>query len=136
MRLVCPSSSQPLREPEAMDAIRSWSPDLIAVAAFGQILRSAILDLRASAVSTCTLSAAALARRCADPGCNSGWRFRNRRDDHANGRRNRHRTDPEPAPITIAEGETAGELSNRPAILGAELLINTLPGFLSPRDPA
>jgi methionyl-tRNA formyltransferase len=34
-----------LREPEAMDQLRSWSPELIVVAAFGQILRQEVLDL-------------------------------------------------------------------------------------------
>ncbi len=87
-----------LREPEAMDAVRSWSPDLIVVAAFGQILRSAILDLpRFGCINVHASLLPRLARRCADPGCNSGWRFRNRRDDHAHGRRDRHRTNPEPA---------------------------------------
>jgi methionyl-tRNA formyltransferase len=34
-----------LREPEAMQQIRLWQPDLIVVAAFGQILRSEVLNL-------------------------------------------------------------------------------------------
>jgi methionyl-tRNA formyltransferase len=34
-----------LREPDAMDQLRAWAPDLIVVAAFGQILRSEVLDL-------------------------------------------------------------------------------------------
>ena len=34
-----------LRDPEAMDQLRAWSPDLIVVAAFGQILRPEVLDL-------------------------------------------------------------------------------------------
>ena len=34
-----------LRQPEAMEQLQAWSPDLIVVAAFGQILRSAVLDL-------------------------------------------------------------------------------------------
>lgn len=34
-----------LREPAATDAVRSWQPELILVAAFGQILRSEILQL-------------------------------------------------------------------------------------------
>ena len=33
-----------LREPEAMAQLTAWSPDLIVVAAFGQILRPAVLD--------------------------------------------------------------------------------------------
>lgn len=34
-----------LRTPEAMEALRAWSPDLIVVAAFGQILKQDLLDL-------------------------------------------------------------------------------------------
>ncbi len=34
-----------LRAPEAMEQLRAWSPDLIVVAAFGQILRPEVLDL-------------------------------------------------------------------------------------------
>src|SRR5215217_5371276 len=34
-----------LRQPEAMEQLRAWVPDLIVVAAFGQILRRDVLDL-------------------------------------------------------------------------------------------
>ena len=34
-----------LREPEAMQQLREWDPDLIVVAAFGQILKKEVLDL-------------------------------------------------------------------------------------------
>lgn len=34
-----------LKEKEAMDQLRTWSPDVIVVAAFGQILREAVLNL-------------------------------------------------------------------------------------------
>jgi methionyl-tRNA formyltransferase len=34
-----------LRAPEAMNQLREWNPDLIVVAAFGQILRQDVLDL-------------------------------------------------------------------------------------------
>src|SRR5215212_3550298 len=34
-----------LRQPEAMEQLRAWNPDLIVVAAFGQILRKDVLDL-------------------------------------------------------------------------------------------
>jgi methionyl-tRNA formyltransferase len=34
-----------LRQPEAMVQLRTWNPDLIIVAAFGQILRKDVLDL-------------------------------------------------------------------------------------------
>ena len=34
-----------LREPEAMEQLRAWAPDVIVVAAFGQILKQDVLDL-------------------------------------------------------------------------------------------
>ena len=34
-----------LRQPEAMEQLRDWNPDLIVVAAFGQILKPEVLDL-------------------------------------------------------------------------------------------
>ena len=34
-----------LRHPEAMEQLRAWAPDLIVVAAFGQILKPEVLDL-------------------------------------------------------------------------------------------
>ncbi len=34
-----------LRTPESMDQLRAWNPDLIVVAAFGQILKKDVLDL-------------------------------------------------------------------------------------------
>ena len=34
-----------LREPEAMEHLRAWAPELIVVAAFGQILKKEVLDL-------------------------------------------------------------------------------------------
>lgn len=34
-----------LRQPEAMEQLRTWNPDLIVVAAFGQILREDVLEL-------------------------------------------------------------------------------------------
>lgn len=34
-----------LKQPEAMQQLRAWSPDLIVVAAFGQILKKDVLDL-------------------------------------------------------------------------------------------
>ena len=34
-----------LRQPEAMRQLRDWSPDVIVVAAFGQILKPEVLDL-------------------------------------------------------------------------------------------
>ena len=37
--------SEKLRQPEAMEQLRDWAPDLIVVAAFGQILNKDVLAL-------------------------------------------------------------------------------------------
>src|SRR6185503_6637650 len=42
LRLIQPEK---LRAPEAMDQLRAWAPDLVVVAAFGQILKKDVLDL-------------------------------------------------------------------------------------------
>ncbi len=34
-----------VRQPDTMEQLRLWAPDLVVVAAFGQILRQAVLDL-------------------------------------------------------------------------------------------
>lgn len=121
-----------LREPEAMAQLRRWQPDLISVAAFGQILRQEVLDLpqfgcvnvHASLLprwrGAAPIQAAILAGdaqtgvsiMCMDAGVDSGAVLSQRA-------------------IDIGARETAGELSKRLARLGAELLIETLPGYLS-----
>ena len=46
IRLGLPvAQPEKLRQPEAMEQLRSWAPDLIVVAAFGQILRPDVLGL-------------------------------------------------------------------------------------------
>jgi methionyl-tRNA formyltransferase len=45
-----------LRAAEAMDQLRAWNPDLIVVAAFGQILKKDVLDLpRYGCINPCML---------------------------------------------------------------------------------
>jgi len=123
-----------LREPEALDQLRRWAPDVIVVAAFGQILRQEVLNLPPSG---CVNVHASLLPRwrgaapiqaailhgdsqtgvtimCMDTGIDTGAVLRQRA-------------------IPIKDNETAGELSQRLAVLGAELLIETLPGYLSGR---
>ena len=57
------------QEPAAMQQLQDWAPELIVVAAFGQILRPAVLDLpRYGCINVHASLAAALARRGADPG--------------------------------------------------------------------
>jgi methionyl-tRNA formyltransferase len=121
-----------LREPEAMAQLRAWAPDVIVVAAFGQILRQEILDLpphgclnvHASLLprwrGASPIQAAILAGDAEtgvtimrmDKGLDTGPIINQRS-------------------IAIAPDETAGTLSDKLAELGASLLIDTLPGYLS-----
>ena len=58
-----------LKEPQAMQQLREWKPDLIVVAAFGQILKPEVLDIAPLRLHqrTC-FTAAPLAGCCTDPG--------------------------------------------------------------------
>jgi len=120
-----------LRQPEAMTSLQAWKPDLIVVAAFGQILRPAVLDLpplgcinvHASLLprwrGAAPIQAAILAGDARtgitimkmDPGVDTGPILSQRA-------------------IPITPQETGGSLFTRLATLGAELLMETLPAYL------
>ena len=120
-----------LRLPEAMEALRRFAPDLIVVAAFGQILRPEVLDLPAYGCLNVHASLLPRWRGAApinaailhgdretgvtimrmDPGLDTGPTLS-------------YRATP------IGEDETAGELYARLSELGADLLIHTIPGYL------
>ena len=121
-----------LREPEAMAQLQEWQPDVIVVAAFGQILKPEVLELppygcvnvhasllprwrgaapiRAAILHGDEQSGVTIMRM--DPGVDTGPILTQRA-------------------IPIQPDETAEALSERLADLGAELLIETLPGYLS-----
>jgi len=121
-----------LRLPEAMEALRAWSPDLIVVAAFGQILRPEVLDLpRFGCINVhgsllprwrgaAPIQAALLAGDAEtgvtimkmDPGVDTGPMLSQR-------------------VLPISPEDTAGTLFEKLAPLGADLLIETLPGYLA-----
>jgi len=120
-----------LRDPEAGDQLKAWAPDLIVVAAFGQILRQELLDLPAFG---CVNVHASLLPR---------WRGAApiqaailHGDEQTGVTIMRMDAGIDTGPIihqratTIHPDETAGELSDRLASLGAELLVNTLPAYL------
>ncbi len=120
-----------LRLPEAMAQLRAWSPDLIVVAAFGQILRQDVLDLpRFGCINVhgsllprwrgaAPVQAAILAGDTEtgitimkmDQGVDTGPILSQRY-------------------LPIAPDDTAGSLLARLASLGAELLMDTLPRYL------
>ncbi|RPI31750.1 MAG: methionyl-tRNA formyltransferase [Chloroflexota bacterium] len=121
-----------LREPEAMDQLTRWAPDLIVVAAFGQILRPAVLDLppygcinvhasllprwrgaapiQAAILHSDEQTGVTIMRM--DPGIDTGPILAQQ-------------------PLTIDPADTAATLSERLAQLGASLLVETLPPYLS-----
>ncbi len=121
-----------LSTPEALAAVRAWAPDLMVVVAFGQLLRPAILDL--PRFGCLNLHASLLPRwRGASPiqaailaGDGSSGVTVMRMDAGLD-------TGPILAQrsIRLARDETGGTLSARMAHLGAALLLETLPGYVS-----
>ena len=121
-----------LKEPAAMDQLQAWQPDLIIVTAFGQILRPTVLDLphygcvnvhasllprwrgaapiQASILSGDVRTGVTIMRM--DPGVDTGPILSQKA-------------------VPISPQDTAGTLGQRLASLGSELLIETLPGYLS-----
>ena len=121
-----------LKQPEAMDQLRAWAPDLIVVAAFGQILRKDVLGLprfgcinvHASLLprwrGAAPINAAILAGdeetgvtiMKMDVGLDTGPMLSKRS-------------------IRIKPDDTAGSIFQVLSTLGADLLIETLPDYLS-----
>ena len=121
-----------LRAPEAVAALRAWAPELIVVAAFGQILRPQVLELpRYGCVNVhasllprwrgaAPIQAAILAGDIEtgvtimkmDLGVDTGPTLSRRA-------------------LPIAADDTAGDLFDKLAPLGAQLLLETLPGYLA-----
>jgi methionyl-tRNA formyltransferase len=125
---------QRLREPEAMAQLEAWAPDLIVVAAFGQILRPAVLDLPARGClnvhasllprhrGAAPIAAAILAGDAEtgitimrmDPGLDTGPILAQRS-------------------LAIETTDTSGTLAKRLAPLGATLLVEVIPDYLAGR---
>lgn len=121
-----------LREPEAMEQLRAWSPDVIVVAAFGQILKQDVLDLPKFGCINVHASLLPRWRGAApinaailhgdeetgitimkmDPGLDTGPILSQR-------------------PVRIQPDETAGSLFEALSQLGVETLLDTLPNYIS-----
>jgi len=121
-----------LKAPQAIEQLKAWNPDLIVVAAFGQILRPEVLDLPQHG---CINVHASLLPR---------WRGAapiNAAILHGDGKTGVTimKMDPglDTGPILSKSGipiqadETAGSLSPKLSQLGGDLLIETLPAYLS-----
>ncbi len=120
-----------LRAPEAMQKLRDWNPDLIVVAAFGQILRPDVLNLPrhgcvnvhasllprhrgAAPIQAAILSgdsATGITIMLMDPGIDTGPMLSQRS-------------------IDILPDDTGGSLFEKLSALGGDLLLETLPRYL------
>ena len=121
-----------LRDPEAFQQLLHWKPDLIVVAAFGQILRTEVLNLPKLGCINVHASLLPRWRGAApiqaaifngdektgvtimkmDPGIDTGPILTQ-------------------LTIPISNQDTAETLSDKLSIFGAELLIKTLPGYIN-----
>lgn len=121
-----------LKEPEALAQLQAWAPDVIVVAAFGQILRKAVLELPphgcinvhasllprwrgASPIQAAILrgdAEAGVTIMKMDAGLDTGPMLSSRAEP-------------------IESDDTAATLSDKLAKLGADLLVETLPRYLS-----
>ncbi len=121
-----------IRRPDAVEALKQWSPDAYVVAAFGQILPQAVLDIpphgsinihasllprwRGAAPIQAAIRAGdsetGITIMKMDAGLDTGPMLSQRA-------------------ITIAPDETGATLHDKLAVLGGDLLIETLPGILS-----
>ncbi len=119
-----------LRRPEGVEALRALEPDMVVTAAFGQILSQALLDIPrlgtvnvhasllpghrgAAPVNWCIIageSVSGVTTMLTDAGLDTGDILLKRS-------------------TPIGEEETAGELTERLAQLGAQLLIETIRGI-------
>jgi len=121
-----------LREPEAMEQLRAWAPALIVVTAFGQILRQEVLDLPSH--GCINVHASLLPRwRGASPiqaailtgDAESGVTIMRMDKGLDTGPILSQRA------IPITHEDTAATLSDKLSVLGANLLLETLPAYLA-----
>ncbi len=122
----------PLRKPEALAQLQALVPDLIVVAAFGQILLSEVLHLPAHGCINVHASllprwrgASPIAAALLAGDAQTGVSIMQMEEGLDTGPVLARRATP------IGPQETAGQLSERLAKLGADLLIETLPGWLA-----
>lgn len=120
-----------LREPQAMEQLRAWKPDLIVVAAFGQILRPEVLDLP---LFGCINVHASLLPRWRGAAPIQAAILHGDRETGITIMKVDPGIDTGPVLSQLATpiqpDDTAGSLSLRLAQMGAELLVETLPAYL------
>ncbi len=121
-----------LKEPSVFEKLQSWQPDLIVVAAFGQILRQNVLDLPTHGCLNVHASllprwrgAAPIQAAILHGDAHSGVTIMKMERGVDSGAILSQRREP------ILPHDTAATLSQRLAQIGAELLIETLPDYLA-----
>jgi len=121
-----------LRLPEAMQQLGDWKPDLIVVTAFGQILRQEVLELPTFG---CVNVHASLLPRWRGAAPINAAILHGDQQTGVTIMRMDAGVDTGPLinqrPTAIEPGETALSLSGRLAALGADLLVESLAGYLS-----
>lgn len=121
-----------LRRVEAVERIRAWAPDLIVVAAYGQILRPSVLEI--PRLGVLNVHASLLPRwRGAAP-----VQAAILAGDEVTGvtiMKMNEGMDTGPIvakrEVTVLPGETGGELEARLAEIGAQLLLEVLPAYVA-----
>jgi methionyl-tRNA formyltransferase len=121
-----------LRQPEALEQLHAWRPDLIVVAAFGQILRKDVLELPPQG---CINVHASLLPRWRGAAPINAAILHGDKETGVTIMKMDVGLDTGPIlsqrAIPIASHETAGSLFETLSRLGANLLLETLPGYLS-----
>ena len=121
-----------LRQPEAMEQLQAWSPDVIVVAAFGQILKQAVLDLPRFG---CINVHASLLPRWRGAAPINAAILHGDKETGITIMKMDIGLDTGPIlsqrSVRIKPDETAGSLFETLSQLGANLLIETLPGYFA-----
>lgn len=123
-----------IRRPEGVAQLQALAPDVVVTAAFGQILTQALLDIPRH--GTINVHASLLPRHRGAAPINWGILMGEReagvtimKTDIGMDTGDMLRS----AAVSVGELETAGELTERLSVLGAQLLAETLPDYLEGR---
>jgi methionyl-tRNA formyltransferase len=123
---------QSINSPKSLEKINSWNPEIIIVAAFGQILKPSLLDL--PPFGCINIHASLLPRWRGAAPINAAILAGDQKTG-ATIMKMAEGLDDGPIlkqkAVDIHPDETAGSLSSRLAVLGADLLMETLPLYIS-----
>lgn len=121
-----------LRRPESIEDLQQWEPDVYVVAAFGQILPQKVLDI--PYYGSINVHASLLPRWRGAAPIHAAIRYGDKETGVTIMKMDAG-LDTGPmlsqATVEITPDETGQSLHDKLSVVGAELLINTLPGYLS-----